>query len=71
MDIDDIVDILCYGEESQILKILKEYKINYSFSEDGEYTIENGETMESIRGNGINNPNCVKHFGNTYKYIEN
>lgn len=71
MDIDDIVDILCYGKESQIKKILKEYEINYSFSEDGEYTIENGETMESIRGYGIKNPNCVKYFGEKYKYSEN
>lgn len=67
MEIDDIIDILCYGEEKKIKEIIKEYKISYSFSDNGEYTIEIAKTMEGIRGNGIFNPNCIKYFGKKYK----
>lgn len=67
MEIDDIIEILCNGTKEQIEKIVKENKISYSFGKSGTYTVENGKTMEGIRGTGIINPNCVKFFGNNYK----
>ena len=67
MEIDDIMEFLCNGTKDQIKKIIKENKISYSFGKSGTYTVENGKTMEGIRGTGIINPNCVKYFGNNYK----
>ena len=63
MDIDDIIDILCYGNKEEIEKIIKDNKISYSFAECGEYTIYNGGTYEIVRGHGIGDPNCIKYFG--------
>ena len=66
MKIDDIIDILCYGEKEEIKKIIEENKISYSFGETGEYTIQNGITYEMVRGHGISNPNCIEYFGRIY-----
>lgn len=67
MEIDEIIEILCYGNKEEIEKVIKENKISYSFvAECEEYTIKNGKTFECVRGNGIINPNCIKYFGNQY-----
>ena len=74
METDDIIDILCNGSKEEIEKIIKDNKITYSFAKCGEYSIEIGITMEGIRGQGINNPNCIKYFGREFdwrKVIEN
>lgn len=70
MEIDDIIDVLFDGEKEKIKEILEKEKISYNFTEDLQaYTVKNNNTLEVVRGSKCHyTPNCVKYFGNEYKY---
>ena len=70
MTILDIEDILYTGSKEDIEKVLKQYKVSYSFSEKNKsLEVKSLEINQISRGyNSKDIPNCVKYLGNNYSY---
>ncbi len=67
-DILEIEDILYDGTKEDIEKILKEYKISFSYNSNN-FSFESKKLSQISRGIGGNKkPNCVLYFGSVYKY---
>ena len=68
LDILDIENILYDGNKEDIEKILKEYKISFSYNYNN-FSFESKKLSQISRGNrGNKKPNCVLYFGSVYKY---
>lgn len=70
-DEEDICDVLYSGNKEQILDIIKELEIEYSFHKDiCEFSININKIGILMRGKGRIDPkyNCIKYFGYKYSY---
>lgn len=70
-DEEDICDVLYSGNKEQILDIIKELEIEYSFHKDiCEFSININKIGILIRGKGRIDPkyNCIKYLGYKYSY---